>query len=268
MRTALVSILSLTLAGCATIAAIKGDESVQVQGRTLAYARAGNVLPTVIFESGLGDGKDTWSLVAPRIAKIASVLTYDRAGYGASSIANDGRSAAQVVNDLRELLSAGRLKPPYVLVGHSLGGLYMQYFARQYPNEVAGLVLVDSSHWQQEERMTKELPGTMNTLRLLSYAMKPTERAEFHGSSAASLQVRDAPAPTDMAVVVLTGSKRNVLERGKFAEVWNALQQDLVASYRAEHVIAELSGHYVQRDQPNLVIAAISRVVARSVAGK
>ena len=175
--------VSLILPGCAAVAALKGDESLQADGRTYSFQRSGSGPVTVVFESGLGDGMDKWSKVAERVSPLATVLSYDRAGYGASSATSDRRSAIEIVADLRAVLHATGLTPPYVLVGHSLGGLYMQYFARQYPQEVAGLVLVESSHWDQQARMTQDAPGSMNAVKVLSFAMAPNVRAEFEDSA-------------------------------------------------------------------------------------
>lgn len=263
MKTLLTALMCVTLASCATIATIKGDDSVKVQGRTMAFARQGSGTPTIVFESGLADNKEKWTRVAAEVAKTTAVVTYDRAGYGASMSANGPRTAVEVVRDLREMLQAAGIKPPYVLVGHSLGGLYMQYFARQFPNEVAGLVLIESTHWDQMARMRRESPGTMNMVTALSAVMEPHVRTEFDGSTAAEKQVRDAPALISMPVVVLTGTRRNFVERGKFATAWYKLQKEEASTYQAEHVIAEHSGHYVHQDQPELVVAAINKVVAQ-----
>ena len=261
MKILLTLVIALTTTGCATIAKIKGDDSVQVQGRTMAYSRSGSGTPTVVFESGLGDNKEKWTRVAGEVAKSATVFTYDRPGYGASMNANGRRSAVEIVSDLRALLVTSGVKPPYVLVGHSLGGLYMQYFARQFPDEVAGLVLVESSHWDQDALMTKGTPGSMASVKALSNLMEPHVRAELQGSIATEKQVRDAPALNDIPVVVLTGTRRNILERGTFATVWYALQKEEATAYHAEQIIADRSGHYVHEDQPELVVGAINKVI-------
>ena len=261
----LVVMLAVLLAtGCASVAALRGDSSAQVSGRTLAYEKSGGGAPTVIFESGLGDGKDKWSQVARRVRSFAPTFVYDRAGYGASSNASDTRSAVEVVGDLRALLQAAGIKPPYVLVGHSLGGLYMQYFARNFPGEVQGLVLVESSHWDQQARMARGSPCTASMVSAMVALMAPHMHAEFDGSLVAERQVRASPALTNIPAVVLTATKRNFLERGKFAETWYGLQKEMAATYHAEQVIAARSGHYIQEDEPDLVVAAVRKMLPGS----
>src|SRR3990167_4289477 len=98
------------------------------------YAESYGKGPVVVFESGLGDGIDVWSKVAPEIAKHATVILYDRAGTKKSKFlikTTQPQTAQIVVNNLKSLLQKMNLKPPYILVGHSLGGLYIQLFARE-----------------------------------------------------------------------------------------------------------------------------------------
>lgn len=99
---------------------------------------------TVIFENGSRITLDKWDKVIPLVAKEATVFAYNRPGYGNSDKPATPRDGKTVVEELRQLLRQEGLPPPYVLVGHSLGGLYMQMYARSYPQEVQGVVLVDS----------------------------------------------------------------------------------------------------------------------------
>ena len=96
-----------------------------------------------------------WSLISPEIAKFTRVCTYDRAGFGWSDLnLRTPRSSQQSVDELHLLLTKAGINPPYILVGHSLGGVNMRLYASQCPEDVVGLVLVDSSH---ENQMTPEI---------------------------------------------------------------------------------------------------------------
>ncbi len=128
-------------------------DSVDIDGHAVAYVAGGTGTPTVVFEAGLGsNGMDSWALVAPDVAEHARVFAYDRPGYGGSDLTESPRDAATMVDDLRQLLVTTGHEPPYLLVGHSLGGTLMDLFARTHPDEVAGLVLVDSRHHEYTER--------------------------------------------------------------------------------------------------------------------
>jgi pimeloyl-ACP methyl ester carboxylesterase len=127
---------------------------VQINDRSWHYQIMGEGHPTVIVESGAGGTHLDWQLVQPEVAKFTRILTYDRAGYGWSDSSLEPRTAEQVVGELRQLLREVELQPPYVLVGMSLGGLSTRLFAYHYPEEVAGMVLVDVAH----ERMYEDAP--------------------------------------------------------------------------------------------------------------
>src|SRR5207253_622579 len=98
--------------------------------------------PTVVLESGLGGGVG-WEQVRIEAGRFARVITYDRAGIGQSESGPQPRTARQIAVELRAALTNAGLPPPFVLVGHSMGGPYIRVFAGMYPDEVAGLILVD-----------------------------------------------------------------------------------------------------------------------------
>jgi len=101
--------------------------------------------PTIVMDSGLGGTVLDWQLVQPELAKSMHVCTYDRAGMGWSDTGDQPRTSEQIVKELHTLLGNAGVKGPYVLVGHSFGGTNMQVYGSQYPDEVAGMVLVDSA---------------------------------------------------------------------------------------------------------------------------
>src|SRR6478609_6304811 len=120
---------------------------VTVGGQEVEIATAGaSDGATVIFESGLGEDWTHWDRVASQVARHTRVFAYSRPGYGASSPATTPRDPKTIVEELRALLAAQGYAPPYVLVGHSNGGAYMELFAKSHPDEVRGAVLVDPRH--------------------------------------------------------------------------------------------------------------------------
>jgi pimeloyl-ACP methyl ester carboxylesterase len=122
---------------------------VDVGGHMMHINCMGQDSPTVILEAGLGNYSLFWAYVQPEVAKFARVCSYDRAGYGWSESSPLPRTANAEVEELHTLLANANVQGPYVLVGHSLGGMNMRVFANNYPEEVVGMVLVDSFH---EER--------------------------------------------------------------------------------------------------------------------
>lgn len=125
---------------------------VDVGGYRLHIFCEGKGSPTVVFEAGLGDPSLIWELVRPEIAKTTRVCVYDRAGLGWSDPSPKSRTAENIVKELHTLLTGAGIPGPYVLVGHSVGGMYLRLYAHDYPDNVVGIVLVDSAHEEQVSR--------------------------------------------------------------------------------------------------------------------
>lgn len=144
---------------------------IDVGGHRLHLNCTGAGITPVILDSGLGEGAMEWELVQPEVAKFARVCSYDRAGLGWSDAGPNPRTSQQIDKELRALLKNAGIAGPYVLVGHSIGGIHLQLYASQFPEEVAGLVLVDSTHASQWER--KEMPKIPSALPLLFKVLAP-----------------------------------------------------------------------------------------------
>jgi len=132
-------------------------QRVDVGGYSLHIYCTGDVDgPTVVVDTGMGDFSTSWQGIQPEVSKSARICTYDRAGYGWSDSSPNPRTATQMANELHQLLVNAKIDPPYILVGHSLGGFTVRVFASQYPDEVVGMILVDSGHEDQLERLPPE----------------------------------------------------------------------------------------------------------------
>ena len=151
-------------------------------GRKLNLYCTGAGSPVVVFESGLGDSTKSWGLVQPEVSRRTRACSYDRAGLGFSDAANFPRTSANAAEDLSKLLQAAGEHPPFVLVGHSYGGMIVKLFAFTHPSEVAGVVLVDPSH----EDVGREL-----------FALDPQSREKNlkYLEQLQSCVVREGPSP-------------------------------------------------------------------------
>jgi pimeloyl-ACP methyl ester carboxylesterase len=125
---------------------------VDVEGCRIHVQAVGSGTPSVILESGLGGMSSAWGWIQPEAAKFSRVVSYDRAGLGWSEADAAPKTAWLAAHRLRAVLRRCNVSPPYVLVGHSMGGLLVRVFADRYPGEVAGVVLVDASHPDQHLR--------------------------------------------------------------------------------------------------------------------
>lgn len=149
-----------------TIGSVRDARRLPPPGRMvrgLHIHQQGSGDPAVILESGIAGSSISWKHVEDQVSRFARVVSYDRAGLGWSASASSLRTLERMVAELRGLLAAAGLTPPYILVGHSFGGLIVRYFAARYPGEVAGLLLVDPvpvSDWfpiagSQRERLAR-----------------------------------------------------------------------------------------------------------------
>ena len=271
---------------------------VDVGGRKMHIDCLGDAAPTVILDSGLGDSYLSWRKVQPQIAKFARVCSYDRAGLGYSQSVGEPRTSKFIAQELHGLLQAAQIAPPYVLVGHSMGGYDVRLFASLYPDEVAGMVLVDASHPDQENRFPPEMKNMEGTWQreaeFLAYTMPlgiprlmgfcdelPPERAAdcnlhsalegvaelkaFHQSAA---EAASTGPFGDIPLLVLSHDPEKPSadlppDLAKSTnEAWSKMQEELShLSTRGTRTVARNSAHYIQNDRPDVVIDGIRAVV-------
>jgi pimeloyl-ACP methyl ester carboxylesterase len=253
---------------------------VDIGGRRLHLYCTGQGSPTVILEAGLGWGLGTWRNVQPSVSQTTQVCSYDRAGYGWSDVGPSPRTSSQVSSDLHTLLQKAGVHPPLVLVGHSLGGLYVQHYAATFPAEVSGMVLVDSSHEDQ---------GNDPPSRLFLLAMKGLGASGLgrffirYGDSSMNAMYSSnktiAATIEELAVVTKSADELRkahlslgnkpliVLTAGRndSDDSWHRMQLDLLTrSSNSQRIVVDNSGHRIQNDRPDEVIAAIRDVVEGS----
>jgi pimeloyl-ACP methyl ester carboxylesterase len=177
----------------------RAHQLVDVGGHKLNLYCSGSGSPIVVFESPSGDPGWAWAAVQPRVAAKTRACVYDRAGYGFSEPAARAPSADTAVSELHELLSAAGAKPPYVLVGNSLGGLLVQLYTYRYPAEVAGLVLAEPMHEDEVARIGKASQGNVARMEQEIAGMRAACAAEAakgfrEGSEAAQACLEANPA--------------------------------------------------------------------------
>lgn len=251
--------------------AIPTAEIVNVDGHAVQMSSAGSGRYTVIFESGFGTDLRTWRKVAPEIAEVARVLTYSRAGYGGSAARTEARTLLQSSIELDQLIATAKLRPPFILVGHSYGGMLVRAFAARHAHEVAGMVLIDPS----DERFSP-------ALRKIDAARVDADDARFDSivppkfkpELAVLKPVLDsgvfpiAGALPDVPVLVLTSMQpvekpEFFLETAQAREVLRGLHADFARQFSGgSQVLTVNSGHSIQLEEPALVVQAIKRVMA------
>jgi pimeloyl-ACP methyl ester carboxylesterase len=281
-------------------------EMVDVGGYSLHLHCTGEAggEPTVVMDSGLGGTVLDWQLVQPEVARSMRVCTYDRAGMGWSDAGAQPRMSHQIVKELHTLLGNAGVEGPYVLVGHSFGGTNMQVHASRYPDEVAGMVLVDSALEDEKAvaltqslqpspvllkiyatigltrlpyTLGGETPGltspeledeqaaiTSHRKHIFALADETSSLEEsFKENRADAMSLGDKPLMVLTAGSVQTeGTGLSQEQTDHLDELHSESQVTLTRhSENSKQIIAEDSGHYIQVEQPDLVMDAIRQVV-------
>jgi pimeloyl-ACP methyl ester carboxylesterase len=273
---------------------------VDVGGYQLHIMPAGHGTPAVVVIPAMGDSGSEWLDVQRAIAQQTEVCLYDRAGLGWSDSPPRRRTAATMAGELHALLRGADIMPPYVLVGHSMGGLVARVFIQRYPDEVTGLALVDSSHPGQTSRLPKIEMRNYRGGKLLETALARTRplglrrlvhdlglrgsasigRSQHRRAAYSELLAFDAICREvsggfgDLPLAVVTSSElipnqpagsRAQRARRRFYPAWATLQDELaMLSTNSTHDVSDRAGHYVHRDDPELVIRVITALVAQA----
>lgn len=252
-----ISLLLATLAsGCASL---PKTTTAQIDNRRIEYALTGNGNKTVVFENGLGGTMDWWAKVIPELSGNITAFAYNRPGYGNSESAPTPRDGQHIAEELRLLLSAKHLPPPYILVGHSLGGLYMQLFARLHPDDVSALILVDSTHPEQLKGDGAYENWPLWIRMLFQLMTSDVAKQEFNAIDATGKAVLSLPTFTGKPVFVLS-ALQPLEQTSPLADDTNSKRRDLARLYPGAKQIWVDSGHAIPLEMPDAVVTAIRDV--------
>ncbi len=245
---------------------------VDAGGPVLRMLMTGAGKATVVFEAGAGSPLEAWVKVQPAVTKFARTVSYERAGNGLSQKGATPRDGLHVANELHAALQNAHVPPPYILVGHSLGGPYIRIFAGLYPHEVAGLVLVDPTQEELIAWAKQRFPKPPSDKKFRPYDEVDCAPMTF-------AEAKEHPVPTNIPVSLISGQGPRLVPSFLPPDLKREVEKDRTTVYPAKLkfyqdwvgqfpagklIIAENAGHGVPFEQPELVVEAIRQMVERS----
>ena len=241
---------------------------LQTRAGLLEYALSGQGAITIILMNGAGMTLAGWQALYPDIERLGRVFAWNRFGVQGSDDPPPVQRGAVVVASMRELMSYAGLEPPYVLVGHSLGGLYANLFARLHPAEVAGVLFLEATHPRDEADLPQDQTQLARALSKVQgqppAAFEANLHAEIDAAGETVEEVESAGPFPPVPIAVITGGidPPPSLLSPEAAQARRAHQLALTRlSTDCEHVIAEGSGHFPQRSEAKLVLHVLQRLL-------
>lgn len=228
--------------------------------------------PTLVFESGLGDGAEVWRDLRASLPSDVASFAWTRAGYGlgADLLAGqpwqsdlDGqRTGREVADHLAQALAEAGQHPPYVLVAHSLGASYALAYAKAHPDQIAGIVLVDprlpgfTAKCQSEGLSHCRIPPLMFAM------LSPTEQAEWRGMEETEAALQDLSVLRNTPITILTATKAGFAEDPRWRALWAQYADDFATRFTRNRRVSVASGHYIQKEAVGIVDAEILQMLA------
>ncbi|MGG3928234.1 alpha/beta hydrolase [Metabacillus fastidiosus] len=231
----------------------------------LQYSISGKGRLNIVLINGGSGPIEGWMKILPEISEFSSVFSYNRFGVTGSDKPKEAQDGITIVETLREALTIAGFEPPFLLVGHSLGGLYANLYGRLYPNEVAGVVFLESSH--PKDIILNEYQGSgvkaINKIFTMLDSLFPHKQFnETNFVKKTVDQMEQIDAFPDIPVFVITGGKENrmIPEEARKKRLEHQLEL-LSLSKNSKHIVAEKSGHFPQLSEPKIVIDTIKDCV-------
>lgn len=235
--------------------------------------RAGNTA-SIVLVAGFNSEMATWQKLYNELDPNLTLFTYNRPGVGRSADVPGDRDAVTIADELKAVLEANNVKPPFVLVAHSMGGIYARMFYHKYPSLVKGIVLVDATHEKQIDTLLSTLPQPdrdfiaqlMHQDHLDSLAVMPngSVKEEFRANYQQNFQqIRAYPSIHNLPVYVITSTKLPADGNPLVPTITAALHQQWAAQAgtKGRFVATAKSGHYIQLEEPRLVADGIKWVM-------
>ncbi|GAA4278374.1 hypothetical protein GCM10022259_30990 [Aquimarina mytili] len=258
---------------------------IDISGNRIHYNFFGEGKYTFVLETGLGENINTWSAIQDSLAQMGKVFMYDRSGLGFSEEGQNPRTTDQIAVELNSVLSKANIPSPYIMIGHSIGGAHIRYFAHKFPSNISGLFLIDPSH----EKMKDGLPEPSMIESFFQYSMTdlswsgipyfmlpnpphPTYKItkciktfgeETEAIDASIEQFKSANIDlSHLPIYIISASKNDGEVRQKYLDLY----QELID--HSNHPVKKLvdyknSPHHIHITNPDIVLKELSEFVSK-----
>lgn len=282
------NLITITLSIAVFFTACKKDSASNIQKRKMPVAvvsvnknlteisKSNGSTPSIVLISGFGSELLTWQKLYATLDPNTTVFTYNRAGVGASVNIPGVRDAQTIAAEMRDVLNANKIKPPYILVAHSMGGIYARMFYHLNPDKVKGIVLVDATHEQQLDSLLSLIPQPDRDMAIaamiaandqeLNTMPEGSLKEEFRANFATNYQqIKQYPAITNVPMYVITSTKITDDNPPFIADIHRALHQQWATSagVNGRFVVTDKSGHYIHIEEPGLVAQGIQWILSK-----
>lgn len=263
--TRLAMVVMIALALSCNQSSSEHSNTIQTSDTSINFDQRliGTGTPTIIFEAGLGDGNEHWTTLQDSLSKSYTTLSYDRLGVGESPATTLPRTVENQVEDLHQLITQNSIDGPIILVGHSMGSYIVRKYQSTYPDDIAGIFLIDPSHeYQHDEirsRMSMQEVDSMKAAMESFFSEQPegvyNEYLEFE---ATWIKMREVPFPKDIPVHIVASwrensflTPENMAAKKKLYNNWLMGHENITMTSTTK------SGHYIHLDEPGLVLELI-----------
>ena len=236
---------------------LQGQERYSnVDGQKFRIKEYGGGKVTVIFESGMSDSLEAWGSIPDTVASYAHVFLYDRADIGKSDSSRLKRTIPNMVAELKSILNHENINPPYILVGHSLGGYITRYFSSQFSGDVKGLLLLDpapEAYWKSmsEKKLKEYIEGGTEWYRTKHAPKYSKEWFQFIPNM---VYMKNLNMPKDLPIILVSASKSN----------WYKYHKKIITCFKNAKLIELEGGHYIHRDHQDLILKYIKELTIQT----
>lgn len=228
----------------------------------------GNGTPSLVFIHGLdSDVFVSFKKITPLLSPKYTVAGFNRKGYGGVKYSGEERSGKVIAQEIYQSLQENNIKPPYIIIGHSLGGVYAEFFAKMYSHETVGMLLIDPMVEGQWDFLKSQYPDAISMMNLIMALKSKPIRKEFEFSGKLHRELKTLPPFYGKTLVLYSTTVPGLANADAFIAYRRRILTDLAKSYNSQLRVFNC-GHFIQNEQPQDVVKAIDEIALSTILGR